>query len=470
MNFFSKRITIFQLARIILLLTLFFSFFPMHLVNADSSVWTLKFDGIDDYVSLGKTEDVLGGNWNETKSINMWINPTGEAQVCDMADVAFCDQIIVNQPHFFGIARGIIEGRDRIWVWNYSSTGEQKIGIQYTPGEWINVSFVHANNTLKAYRNGNLIGQIASGRTDIDPGVITTDFLLGAFYKPELIQAYEGLIDEVRIYSTELSQQTIIDTLRTTLVGNEAGLVAYYQMSNGSGQVLTDDSINFFDGTLLDGINPGSDVLYPQWVQTEIWEDPIANDQNVSVNEDSSNAITLTGSPVTPDAPLTFYLVDSPTHGDLSGIPPNLTYTPDGNYNGPDSFTFYVTEGTSLVSGNATVAIDVIPVNDAPVAEDDSYSVNSGSILTINIATGVLSNDNDIDEDTLSAVLVDDVLHGELILNSDGSFTYDPDPSYFGTDQFTYKADDGDLQSGETVVEITVVQTNFPLYLPFILK
>ena len=89
----------------------------------------------------------------------------------------------------------------------------------------------------------------------------------------------------------------------------------------------------------------------------------------------------------------------------MSGTAPNLTYTPVGNYNGPDSFTFYVMEGT-LESGNATIAINVIPVNDAPVAEDDLYSVNSGSVLNVNIATGVLANDNDIDEDSLTAVLV----------------------------------------------------------------
>jgi VCBS repeat-containing protein len=166
---------------------------------------------------------------------------------------------------------------------------------------------------------------------------------------------------------------------------------------------------------------------------------------------------------------LTFYLVDSPTHGSLSGTAPNLTYEPVGNYNGQDSFTFYVLEG-SLVSGNATVAIDVIPVNDAPVAEDDSYSVNSGSVLNVNIATGVLANDNDIDEDSLTADLIVNVAHGVLTLNPNGSFTYTPDPTFFGIDQFTYKADDGELFSGETVVEITVVQTNFPLFLPFIMK
>ena len=109
---------------------------------------------------------------------------------------------------------------------------------------------------------------------------------------------------EVRIYSTELLQQTIINKLRTILVGNEPGLVAYYQMSNGSGSVLTDDSVNENDGTLKNGSDVGSGLLGPQWMETEIWSDPIANDQNVSVDENSSVAITLTGSPVTPDADL----------------------------------------------------------------------------------------------------------------------------------------------------------------------
>ena len=59
---------------------------------------------------------------------------------------------------------------------------------------------------------------------------------------------FQGLIDEVRIYSTEISEQTISDTLRTNLVGNEPGLEAYYQMSDGEGLILTDDFINSWDG------------------------------------------------------------------------------------------------------------------------------------------------------------------------------------------------------------------------------
>ena len=60
-------------------------------------------------------------------------------------------------------------------------------------------------------------------------------------------------------------------------------------------------------------------------------------------------------------------MVTRPAHGTLSGTAPNLTYTPAANYNGPDSFTFTVNDGT-VDSAAATVSITVTPVNDAPVA------------------------------------------------------------------------------------------------------
>jgi len=449
--------------RVLILIVFLFGFLPVSQVNAEDAGWAIQFDGIDDYVSLGKTEIVLGPNWKDTKSFSMWIKPLGDAQICikdTVPDVGYCDQILTNQPHFFGIARGIVSGLDRIWIWNFSSTGTEKIGIQYTPGVWIHVSLVHANGVLKAYRNGNLIGQIASGTTFIDPGITTTNFQLGAFYRPELIHAYQGLVDEVRIYNNELAQQTIIDKLRSTLVGNETGLVAYYKMSNGSGLVLTDNSDNTFDGALQDGINPGTDTLYPQWVLSDAWSGPIANDQSVSVNEDSSIGITLTGSPATSGGSLVYHLGASPQHGVLSGTIPNFTYTPDSNFNGSDSFTFYVRENDTTDSGTATVFIDVVPVNDNPVAVNDSYSVHANSILDVAVNNGVLSNDTDIDGNPLTAVLVDNVQHGTLNFNSNGSFTYTPTSSYSGTDSFTYRANDGTVDSAIATVTINVVLGN----------
>ena len=98
---------------------------------------------------------------------------------------------------------------------------------------------------------------------------------------------------------------------------------------------------------------------------------PIANPQSVSTPEDTALAITLTGSDADGDA-LAYAIADDPDHGTLTGTIPYLTYTPDPDYNGPDSFAFTVSDGT-VNSDPATVSINVTSVNDLPVAANDSY-------------------------------------------------------------------------------------------------
>jgi hypothetical protein len=101
----------------------------------------------------------------------------------------------------------------------------------------------------------------------------------------------------------------------------------------------------------------------------------------------------------------------------------------------------------------------VSAVNDAPVAVDDAYMVEESGELTIN-APGVLKNDTDVDGDSLTAILVDDVTNGTLTLNANGSFVYTPTAYFNGTDSFTYKASDGTLQSDLAVVTLTVTPVN----------
>src|SRR5207249_2396590 len=80
---------------------------------------------------------------------------------------------------------------------------------------------------------------------------------------------------------------------------------------------------------------------------------------------------------------------------------------------------------------------------------------------TLNVAApGVLSNDTDVDGDTLNAVLVSQPTHGSLTLNGNGSLSYTPAAGYNGTDSFTYKANDGQADSGVTTVNITITGAN----------
>jgi large repetitive protein len=95
------------------------------------------------------------------------------------------------------------------------------------------------------------------------------------------------------------------------------------------------------------------------------------------------------------------------------------------------------------------------PLNEAPVAADDSYSVNEGDTLSVP-APGVLANDTDPDGDPLTAALHSAPTGGNLILNGDGSFNYTPSQGTT-SDSFTYTASDGTAVSAPATVTIGVV-------------
>ena len=133
---------------------------------------------------------------------------------------------------------------------------------------------------------------------------------------------------------------------------------------------------------------------------------PVANPQSVTTAEDTAKAITLTGSD--PDGnPLTYSVVTQPGHGSLSGTAPHLTYTPAANYNGADSFTFKVNDGT-VDSAPATVSITVTPVNDAPVANAQAAATNEDTAKAITL-TG-----SDVDGNPLTYSVVTQPGHGSL--------------------------------------------------------
>jgi len=104
------------------------------------------------------------------------------------------------------------------------------------------------------------------------------------------------------------------------------------------------------------------------------------------------------------------------------------------------------------------VTITVTADNDAPIAVDDEYNTNEDIPLTI-AATGVISNDSDIDSGTLTAIVDSDVSNGTLTLASDGGFVYTPSLNFNGTDSFAYILSDGVL-TDTAIVTITVTAVN----------
>ena len=131
--------------------------------------------------------------------------------------------------------------------------------------------------------------------------------------------------------------------------------------------------------------------------------------------------------------------------------PPDVVYTPI------DVTSFSFTASDSALSDTATISITVTPVNDAPIAADDSYNVSPDNTLAVATASGVIANDFDTEEDGLSAVLISRPSNGVLTFSADGSFIYTPNAGFNGLDVFSYKANDGTADSYfDAIVRISV--------------
>jgi len=184
---------------------------------------------------------------------------------------------------------------------------------------------------------------------------------------------------------------------------------------------------------------------------------PDAQNDEYSTPEDTQ--LTIIGSGVLDNDTdpendsLTAVLDSGPTNGVLVlNSDGSFEYTPDADFTGTDSFLYHANDGAE--DGNpATVTINVIPVNDLPQAVNDEYSTDESTQLDVS-APGVLDNDTDPENDSLTAVLDSGPTNGVLVLNSDGSFEYTPDADFTGTDSFSYYANDGTNDS--TIATVTI--------------
>ncbi len=193
---------------------------------------------------------------------------------------------------------------------------------------------------------------------------------------------------------------------------------------------------------------------------------PVGNDDLASTDEGTAVTINVSANdtPVPGGAaldPASIEIISPPVNG---SVVPNLngtvTYTPTAGFSGDDSFSYLIRDFDNLPSTSATVTVTVNPLNNLPVAVDDGYSTDEDMALTVPASTGALSNDSDPDGDPLTAILVAGSANGALALNVNGSFTYTPTTNFNGADSFTYKANDGLLDSNTATVSITVNAVN----------
>ncbi|MBY5981317.1 Ig-like domain-containing protein [Ferrimonas balearica] len=184
---------------------------------------------------------------------------------------------------------------------------------------------------------------------------------------------------------------------------------------------------------------------------------PVAQADAVSTREDESVAIAVLANDSDADGdPLTVAVTVAPKLGTADVVEGLIHYQPQPNRSGVDSLSYQISDGKGGVA-TAQVTIEILAVNDAPVANDDVAETAEDQAVSID----VLSNDSDLDGDTLSLSLVSQPARGEVQLSA-GQVRYQPEPNDHGEVTFRYAIDDGNGGRDEAQVRVVVVPVNDP--------
>ena len=267
---------------------------------------------------------------------------------------------------------------------------------------WMHLAATYDGSTMHLYVDG-----VEEASLTGPSSITTNDLALTIGAETDGTRLFTGALDDVYLYGRALSPAEIAaladvapatapgaPTAVSAIAGDASATVTWTAPASDGGSAITDYRITPDDGAPLAPVSVGSDA----------------------------------------------------TSFEVSGLTNGTAYT------------FTVAALNSVDYGpesDASAAVTPSVSAHAPAALDDSYAAVFESELVVGAIAGVLDNDYDADGDVLAAVLVDDAMHGGLVLNDDGAFTYVPESGWVGTDTFTYMANDSTADSNVATVSIT---------------
>ncbi len=460
-------------------------------------VWTagvvggaLDFDGVDDYV-------VTGREISDSFTISFWMNTTSTGTE---VGVQWYD------------GSGLVDAEQTLWVGDF---GVSLLGdnIAFGIGDPVNhvdttiISTSAVNDGLWNYvtatrsaETGEItlyINGVQEAQTTANlESLIDTNFIrFGSIQTGTYF--YDGLLDEIKIYDRDLSDQEVYNLYRSVenndptgtgesitvtedvplttgnLLANDIDadgdtftITAVSSGSHGSVVDNGDGTVTYtpvadyygadsFTYTITD-VYGGADIVTANVTVNGVADAPIGSVDHISVTED---VLTVSGNLLANDVDadndvLSIIGVTDGSHGSvLNNGDGTVTYLPDDNYSGPDSFTYTVSDGNGLLD-IVTVNVTVGSVNDLPIAENDDYSVTEDGQLVI---TDLLVNDTDMDGFLLEIVSISQPTFGSTVLDGSGNVTYTPSADFFGQDTFTYAIVDSDGGVDTATVNVIVV-------------
>ncbi len=310
----------------------------------------LRFDGVDDFVEMGS-----GAVYEVTDTVTMeaWINREPSPQA---------SQIIINKEGEYEV--GLDADGSLKWAFANTNPGWawHDTGVVIPEHTWTHIAVTYDHGTITSYVDGVAVEVFAGSGTIGDAHPTKDTLRIGGRENNPANQYFAGQISDVQVWNTARTAGEIGSDLNGTLSGTETGLLGYWKFNENSGTNADNLTANS-DGT-LGGASPGQT---PQWSTYRVSED---------------NTLTVAGPGVLandadPDGDaVSAVMVTGPSHASSFTLNADgsFSYTPAADFSGTDSFTYRVSDGSSL-SNIATVSIQVDPVNDAPT--DLSLSANT---------------------------------------------------------------------------------------------
>jgi hypothetical protein len=304
------------------------------------------------------------------------------------------------------------------------------------------------------------------------------------------ITAGGGENQPLRVTATSGNTDLIANPAVAYTSAETTGSLKFTPVSDASGSAVI--TVTVEDGGLDEDLNTAGDNLIHSETFT-VTISPVndlpalASLSNLTINEDTpARTVSLFGITAGGGESQPLRVTASSSNTDLIPSPTvvytsaestgSLTFTPLPDANGSTVITVTVEDGgldadLATSSDNAsnleTFTVTVTAVDDPPTATAGSYQPDENELLTVTTENGLIQFASDPDGDALTFSLVAGTAHGQLVLATNGSFTYHPDTNFNRTDSFQYVANDGSANSNEATVTLSI-NTEHPWYNTFV--
>jgi hypothetical protein len=324
---------------------------------------------------------------------------------------------------------------------------------------------INADNTVTYTPNMGFIGTDTFTYTISDPGGLmdtaTVTVIVMADEMPDAMDDTATTMEDTFVIIPVLANDTGIGNvpLTVTIVSGP---------SNGTATVNMDNTVTYTPAANFNGmdtfvyrvtdVDGDTDTAMVVVTVTPVPDPPDAMDDTATTPEDTLVIIPVLANDVDPDGdPLTVTAVTQPANGMVVITADNtVTYTPNANFFGTDTFTYTISDG--MLTDTAVVTVTVTPAPDPPDARDDMATAECNRAVVI----PVLANDVDPDGDPLTVVAVTQGTNGAVVINPDQTVTYTPNTGFTGTDMFTYTISDPTGLMDTATVTVTVADTTPP--------